>query len=370
MVVGLAAQHAEHVLRRYARDLGLRLDGVRADVRRYHYPVRYVLGEERVSRRERLRAVDVCRESAEPSVAHRLRDSSLVDDAAARAVHEVRAVLEDAQHAFVYHVRRLFGERRVYRHHVGERYGPFEVAHQLDMERIGLRVRDVRVVGDDLHTEGARALRDFAAYPAEADDEQLFAAELAAREFVPVPFSGVERGAGLRDHADDGEHVRHRQLRRRERVSARRVDDYYPAAARGWQVDVVYADSRAAYDLEPVSGLDFFLVHRRAAARQYRVDAGELFDYLLVREAEGDFKLHLGRVSEYVEAGLSDLLRYKDFPFIIHLVSAVQSFVDFACVRRGVIPQSLSALRRKRRVFPQAQPRPSRCSARSVLSSL
>ena len=137
----------------------------------------------------------------------------------------------------------------MYRDHVRKRDGALKVAHELDMERVGFCVWNVRVVGYYLHAEGAGALRNLAAYPTEADDEKLFPAELAAGEFIPVPFPGVERRAGLRNLSHYGEHVGHRQFRRGERVSARRVDDDYPVTARGREVDVVDADAGAAYDL-------------------------------------------------------------------------------------------------------------------------
>ena len=102
----------------------------------------------------------------------------------------------------------------MYRDDVREGYCTLEVVYELNVQRIGLLLRNVRVVCDDLHVEGVRALGYLAADSPEPNDKQTPVTELTAEEFIPLPLAAVKRRAGLRYAADDGEHVRHSELRR------------------------------------------------------------------------------------------------------------------------------------------------------------
>ena len=105
---------------------------------------------------------------------------------------------------------------------------------------------DELVEGDDLHLEGLGALRDQLADPAEAENAERLAVELGSLEFGAVPAARDQRAVGLRHVAAEGQHQRHRVLRRGDRVRLGCVGDDDPPPGGRLDVDVVDARCRPA----------------------------------------------------------------------------------------------------------------------------
>ena len=173
-----------------------------------------------------------------------------------------------------------------------------EVVHELG-EGV---IRDVRVVGDDLHPEGLGPPRDLRADQAGADEAERLAEELGALELLLEKAPLLEAGVPLDEAARDGEHERHRELRHGDRGRARRVLHVDPALAAGLDVDVVEADAAPDHELQvrrPVQEL----------ARHLRLRAHE--DDFGVLEARGVGE-HLAERGEAAGKGLVERVGNQD----------------------------------------------------------
>ena len=131
-------------------------------------------------------------------------------------------------------------------------------------------------------------LRDRHADPAEADDAQARAADLARQRHRPVrPVAAAHVAVGLDQPARDGEHERDRQVGDLVVEDVGRVRDGDAALARRGDVDAVVADAEHRDELELGQLRDQLARHLRLAARRDRADArrggGECRGVALVR---------------------------------------------------------------------------------------
>jgi hypothetical protein len=149
-----------------------------------------------------------------------LEQRLVVDQLAARGVHDADALLGLGQQVLADEVFRLRREHRVQRDEVGGLDQLFE-GEKRDVHRFRHGRRDEGIVGDDLHAERTAAGRDLASDAAEADHPQPLALQLDAGERLAVPLAGLHRGVGGGDVAREGEHHREGQLRGRHHVALR-----------------------------------------------------------------------------------------------------------------------------------------------------
>ncbi len=159
------------------------------------------------------------------------------------------------------------------------------VGTSCDAELAGAIRADERVVRDEPHPEGVRALGDEHADAPEPDDAERLAVQLDAFPLRAVPLPRLQIGVGLRHVARLREQQRERVLGRREDVRLRRVHDHHAAARRFGDVDVVEPDPGAADDDEVVGGSEQFGGDLRRAADHERLRALDRFEQLLGRQA-------------------------------------------------------------------------------------
>ena len=123
----------------------------------------------------------------------------------------------------------VFGQ--VDRQEVGLADELLEPVDELHAELAGPLAADERVVGDELHAERERPLRDEHADAAEADDPERLAVQLDALPAAAVPLAALQVGVGLGDVAGLRQQQRDRVLGRRQHVRLRGVDHHHAAAA-------------------------------------------------------------------------------------------------------------------------------------------
>jgi hypothetical protein len=191
----------------------------------------------------------------------------VVDQLAARSVHDAHPRLDAGERLLADQVPRFGRERRVKRQVVRALQHLVE-APELDVGLLRHGGRHEGVERLDLHAERAAAQGHLPPDAPEADDTEALAEELHAGEGLAVPAARLHRGVGGREVPRQGEHQRHRQLGRGDGVAPRRVHDQDPAPRRRLQVDVVDTHPRAADHPEALRGVDHLGVHLAAAANE------------------------------------------------------------------------------------------------------
>ncbi len=241
----------------------LRLIRARPQVWRQNH---VVAGEQRMILRRRLAREDVDRRPADLACLQRLGERVLVDDFAAGVVDDEQVVLGDLhQPTLVEQVPRAAAAGDVEGDDVelGEELVEVGDDFHLAVER-GLAFEE-RVVAEDVHLHGDRALRHGLPDAAQADDAERLAGQLRALEQALFPVAGLHVRVGRRNLPGQRVHERQRVLGRRERAGGGGVDDENALGRRGGQVDVVDADARPRNRLEPAWIGENSLRHLRPA---------------------------------------------------------------------------------------------------------
>ena len=154
----------------------------------------------------------------------RVGEGVLLPNAAASDIEGDRAILHLRDFCGSEHAASLVCQRRVHRDHVRLREKLVERDHfRADFFADGRR--DVRIVGDDVHSECSRARGNARADASESDDAKGLAAQLESHELRSHPFTALDARIGRRNVAAEREQHRHRVLGRGEDVRGRRVDD-------------------------------------------------------------------------------------------------------------------------------------------------
>ena len=118
-------------------------------------------------------------------------------------------------------------------------------------------------------------LADLAADAAHAEHAERLAGKFGALKLFAVPLARRHRGVGLRHLARQAQNHRERQLRRGNRVAARRVHHHHAALRGGFHVHVVHAHARAADDAQLRRGLDDLARHLGFGPHDHRRDVGD-----------------------------------------------------------------------------------------------
>ena len=135
----------------------------------------------------------------------------------------------------------------------GDEIGASQQFVQLDLfdtHLLGLFFAQEGVIGHDFHLEAPRAVANDAADVARADDAQRLAGQLNAHKLRFFPFARVGRGRRFGDLPCHGEHHRDGVFGSGDHVAEGRVHDDHTLFRRGFLVDIVGADARAADHFE------------------------------------------------------------------------------------------------------------------------
>ncbi len=188
---------------------------------------------------------DVERGSGKLVFVERIEQSALVDDAAARAVDDIRVRLQQLQLARTDDAARTIAQRDVQRHDISTLQKLIE-RDERDIERVGARLRNIRIVAEEAHPECACTLRHVTADASEADDPERFSEKLGADEWFAIPAAGAQCGDGVRRVAREREHQPESLLRCRQRVRTGRIENDDAGLRRGIDVDRIDTNARAS----------------------------------------------------------------------------------------------------------------------------
>ena len=214
---------------------------------------------------------DIERGAGDLAVTQRVSKGRFVDDPAAGHIDQPEPLLRPGQDARVDQVMRFAGQRHVKRYEV--RFGhQFLERHQLDVELGGPLLRKHRVAGDHPHpkrlcSDRAKQVALVAALRPRHDlGPERDRGRKQWRERPHMREARRQRTMHLRkiDHRlkrfrnvpRKREHHRHRVLRRRDRISRRRIDHQHAGPGRGIDIDVVDASASATDDFEAAAGVD------------------------------------------------------------------------------------------------------------------
>ena len=179
-----------------------------------------------------------------------LAEGRLVDDPAARGIHDPRAGLDHAELLLADQTLGLGRARQMDRHEVGLHEERLERRHDLDAHLLGALGAHVRVERDHAHPEAGRARGDERSDAAEPDQADRLSGQLDALPPRALPPAVDQIGVRLRDVARLREQQRECLFGRRDDVGLRRVHHHHAAPRRFLDVDVVQTDAGARDDLE------------------------------------------------------------------------------------------------------------------------
>src|SRR5712692_6893863 len=301
----IAGEHRGDFLGHVERDRCLSLDRGRGDVRS---------GDE-VGQPEEgavtsgLVLEHVCRRCRQAPGLERGVQSRFIDDAAARGIDQSCGGFDQSQLG-----RADEMPVGIHQWHVdGDEVGPSEKVvqrDQLHVEELGALDRDNGVVSQYLHLESVRALGDFRADVAQADDAEYLASDLGAYEERSSPLTTFHRFIRLRHRAGECEQERNRVFGGRDDVSSRRVDDKDAFARRGGHVDVVDPDPRAPHDPQSPTRFENWRGHLGFAPYDQGVEVWDSLDQLSLGQLvdHGD----LASAAQPLQAVLGERVRDED----------------------------------------------------------
>jgi len=236
---------------------------------------------------QRLRLEHVEGGPRELACLYRRHQRVIVDEAAARGVHQDSSRLHHAEPLAVHETVRLVGEGHVQRHDVGGGEQLLERL-QLDPELTGSRLGEERVVSYDLHPERPCNGRDVDAHAAQPHEPQRLAAQLGPGKLLPVPLPGRHAVRGPWDAANQRHEKGQRVLGRAHGVGAGRVEHSDSPARRRFDVDVVHAHSGPGDHRQARSEPDELLGDRRVGPDYQCVSPLELRRQALGLAGQGD----------------------------------------------------------------------------------
>ena len=238
-----------------------------------------------------------------------------VDETAARAIHNTRALLHALEAFGIKHVARFIGQRHVHGDEVGLRDGLIEILGQFDLQTAGAGFGKVRVVGEDAHAEREGALGHFGADAAHAENDESFAVEFGALEAFAVPLSGFHAGVSHGDFAGDRHEEREGVLGGGDGVSAGGVHDHDAALGGCIDIDIVHANAGAADGFEVLGrGNDVGADLGLTADDEGRI-LGDYLEKLVVRQSRLEGDVELSAFGEGIDPALGDGVGDKNFRF-------------------------------------------------------
>ena len=166
-------------------------------------------------------------------------------------------------------------------------------AHQFDPQLGCALGRDKGIRRYHPHLEAQGPLGHDRADVAQADHAQHLVADFTASEFFTLPASGLERGAGLRNVAGQGQEQGERMLSGGDVVAARGVHHHNALLGGGLDVDVINPNPGPADHPQIGGGGDDRFGHPRAAADDEPVVRRDSTDEVCAGESEPDLHLQV-----------------------------------------------------------------------------
>ncbi|MNV29952.1 hypothetical protein D3C71_1212010 [compost metagenome] len=227
-----------------------RLDGGRAKVRQQHD----VGAAHQAGMHRRFMLEHIQTDAEQGAAVQGLDQGGLVDQFAARRVHEDGVGLQPGDALGRKDVVRILGRRAVQRDDVHPRQHLIQIVPPGRAQFLGDHVRDgFAVVIMDLHPKGLGPAGQGLADAAHADDAQTLAPQLAAAHPGRAPALELTRRhdiGAFDDAAADGHDQAHGQVGRVLGQDARRIGDDDPAPHGGVDVDVIHARAEVGDHLQ------------------------------------------------------------------------------------------------------------------------
>ena len=231
----------------------------------------------------------------------------LVEDAAARGVHQDHAVLHSRVLVGPEHPDGLLRLGKVDGDEVGQRHKGVHVVVQRHAQLLGALGAAVRVVAHEPHAEGTGALGHEAADAAEAEDGERLLVQLHAGVLPALPDALVHGRVRLRNLARAGKHEADGVLGGGHDVGRGRVAHDDAVLGGRFDVHVVHAHAGAPDDAQAIGGFDDLGRDLRGRAHDERIVAGNGLDQLLGRHLQLDVDL-APLVAEHCETRLGQPL--------------------------------------------------------------
>src|SRR5205807_2089804 len=257
----------------------------------------------------------------------RLEEGLLVDELAARGVHEPNAFAHRGERPRVDRAARLVRQRQVQRDEVAGAERLLGRRDALDAELAEALAAHERIERDDAHPEPERAACDLLADAAEAEDREGLPFQLDAGVRRPLPAALLERRVRLRDVARKRDEQADGVLRGGDDVRLGRVRHHDAASRRSLHVDVVDAHARAADHAQPVGALQDVRGQLRRRADDDRVVAADPLREVAVR-----LVVDVEALAQERDAGLGDRLAHEDARALARHTRMASSYASSARV--------------------------------------
>ena len=184
----------------------------------------------------------------------------------------------------------------------------------LDAEIERALVREIRIVGGDLHLQPDGAVGDDRADIAAADDAERLAEDFDAEKLVLLPLAGAGRGVGFGDLPGERQHQRDGVLGGGDRIAERRVHHDDAARGGGGNVDIVDADAGAADHFQVLGVFQDLRRHLGGGADGEAVEAADQFGELLLVLAERGLEIDLdAAILENLDRGGGERIGDENF---------------------------------------------------------
>ncbi len=242
-----------------------------------------------------------------------LAEGGFVDETATGAVDDTNAFAAEGEPTGVEHVLRFRREGHVHRDEVGEREQSVEFFNELDLQAPGAADGEVRIVGDNAHTERDGAARELGADAAHAEDAERLVIQFDAFVFFAIPLAGLHAGIGLGNAAGNAHDEGKRVLGGRDRVAAGGVHHDYAVAGGGIDVHVVHTDARTADDFEFRSGIENGCRDFCLAAHDECGERGDDFEKLGFGKSGLDDDFEGASCGEFIDTALGNGIGDEDF---------------------------------------------------------
>jgi hypothetical protein len=285
----LVVQVVDNLLGNIDGHVDLGLEGVGAQVRRYH---QVLVGDKLFEylRCRWLLTPDVKGTSHDLAGIETVQHGLFVDDAAAGYVEDDHAALHQAEFTRADHAPGLFIERGMDGDDVAVLVD-IVVGDQLDTQVVGAFDTDIGVAGQNLAFEGLQSSCHAAADLADTDHAGGLAFQFMAGKGGPFPLAALQAVVGGRDVAAEGKQQRHGMFGGAVGVAEGGIDYDHPLGAGIVDIDVVDADAGPGNHLETRGGIQQGLVDGRSAAGDDDIVPSDDRQQFLFFQAESHIQL-------------------------------------------------------------------------------
>ena len=263
----------------------------------------------------RLDREHIKRRAGEVAALEEITHRSFIDEAAAGAVDEDKALFGFSERFARQDVLGLLRQRNMQRDHIGASEQRIEI-NFLDAEFHSALFRQERVIGHDFHLEADGALGNAAADIAATDEAERLVGDFEAHIARLRPLAGLRVVIGRRDLAGGGEHHRDGMLGGRDGVAERRVHDDDALGGGGLDVDIVDADTGPADDLEVGGRRDHVSVRLAGRTHGEAVILRDDLDQIFLGQTNLDVGFDAARLEDF-DGGGGERVSDEDFRHVV-----------------------------------------------------